>query len=158
MIARGTLRYRNRVMAAVYRGSKGRIGGQAVGLPVLLLTVAGRTTGLARTTPVIYLVDGPSIVLVGSAFGAVSDPDWARNLAVAGSAQVRIKNNTWMVTARPAVGAVRDRLWQQLIVPTLPTIGEHEKNSGRVFPVYVLQKAVEPPGPSDTSNPGLHGS
>jgi deazaflavin-dependent oxidoreductase (nitroreductase family) len=80
-------------------------------------------------------------VLVGSAFGAASDPDWVRNLAIASAAQVRIKNNTRTVTAQLAVGAERDRLWQQLIVPKLPAIGAHEKNSGRVFPVYVLKRS-----------------
>ncbi|WP_116917993.1 nitroreductase/quinone reductase family protein [Williamsia muralis] len=126
--------------SAIYRRSKGRIGGQAVGLPVLLLTVAGRKSGLARTTPVIYLVDGTSIVLVGSAFGSKSDPDWVKNLAVAGGARVQIKRRECTVTARSAIGEERDRLWQQLIEPNLPTISVHERNSGRLFPVYVLTR------------------
>lgn len=76
--------------------------------------------------------------MVGSAFGARTDPDWIRNLAAADSVRIRIGDHELEVSARIATGEERDRLWQQVIVPKLPTIAKHEAMSGRTFPVGVL--------------------
>jgi len=111
-----------------------------VGLPVLLLTAPGRTTGIPRTTPVVYLENGDSYVVVGSAFGTRTDPDWIRNLAAAEAVRIRIGDDESEVSARIATGEERDRIWRQVIVPALPTIAKHEARSGRTFPVGVLAR------------------
>ncbi|MET4046894.1 deazaflavin-dependent oxidoreductase (nitroreductase family) [Rhodococcus sp. UYP5] len=134
------LMIRNQAAVVLYRISDGRLGGRSVGLPVLLLTVPGRKTGIPRTTPVIYLEHGDSYVVVGSAFGAKSDPDWMRNLAVAELAQIRVSDHECEVSARITAGEERERLWRQVIVPALPTIAKHEVRSGRMFPVGVLAR------------------
>ena len=54
----------------VYRASGGRLMGRTSGLPVLLLTVAGRTTGTPHTTPLVYLDSGGRYVVTGSAGGS----------------------------------------------------------------------------------------
>ncbi|WP_397484724.1 nitroreductase/quinone reductase family protein [Rhodococcus sp. AG1013] len=134
------LTFRNRAAVALYRISDGSLGGRSVGLPVLLLTVPGRKTGVPRTTPLIYLEHDNSHVVVGSAFGTKTDPDWIRNLAVAESAWIRVGDREWEVSIRIVAGEERERLWQQVIVPALPTIAKHEAKSGRTFPVCVLAR------------------
>ncbi|WP_408587475.1 nitroreductase/quinone reductase family protein [Prescottella soli] len=47
--------FRNRATVALYRISDGCFGVRSVELPVLLLTVRGRKTGIPRIAPVIYL-------------------------------------------------------------------------------------------------------
>lgn len=126
---------------ALYRQSNGRILGTVAGLPVLLLTVAGRVSGLPRTTPLIYFEDGSAIVVLGSAFGATRDPDWAKNLAVAGAARVQLNKQQYAVSARKVVGVERSRLWDEVISPNLPSVEQHERASGRKFPVFVLSKS-----------------
>lgn len=139
-LAKTALAFRNRATVAVYRVSGGRLGGRSVGLPVLLLTAPGRTTGIPRTTPVVYLENGDSYVVVGSAFGTRTDPDWIRNLAAAEAVRIRIGDDESEVSARIATGEERDRIWRQVIVPALPTIAKHEARSGRTFPVGVLAR------------------
>jgi len=52
---------------AAYRLSGGRVGGWLTPTaPVLLLTTRGRRSGQNRITPLIYLVDGADVVIVGS--------------------------------------------------------------------------------------------
>ena len=63
----------------VYRASGGRLMGRTSGMPVLLLTVAGRTTGTPHTTPLVYLDSGGRYVVTGSA-------GWARRSSRSGSA------------------------------------------------------------------------
>lgn len=41
----------NRLGATLYRRSRGKVGGTAKGVPVMLVTVPGRRTGTPRTTP-----------------------------------------------------------------------------------------------------------
>ncbi|AYJ50672.1 nitroreductase/quinone reductase family protein [Rhodococcus sp. P1Y] len=137
-ISKAALMFRNRAAVALYRRSNGRLGGRSVGLPVLLLTVPGRKTGLSRTTPVIYLEHGSSYVVVGSAFGAKTDPDWVKNLVVAKSAVIRVGDREWEVSARIAVDEERDRLWHEVVMPALPVIAKHEEKSGRMFALGVL--------------------
>lgn len=132
--------FRNRATSALYRITGGRLGGKAVGLPVLLLTAPGRRTGLPRTTPVVYLQHGDSYVVVGSAFGSKTDPDWIRNVAAAGTCRIRIGDREWTAVARIATGGERERLWRRLILPALPTIAKREAKSGRTFPVGVLKR------------------
>src|SRR2546428_12549766 len=49
-----------------YRLSGGLIGGRFGRLPILLLTTTGRTSGLKRATPLVYLPDGKKMIIIGS--------------------------------------------------------------------------------------------
>ena len=64
----------------LYRASGGRLMGKVRGVPVLLLTVAGRKTGAMHTTPVSYFEDDGRFIVTGSAGGSASEPQWFRNL------------------------------------------------------------------------------
>jgi hypothetical protein len=63
-------RWGTRLHAAIFRLTRGRVLGRAGGQPVLLLETAGRRTGQRRTTPVQYLADGDTFVVVASNAGA----------------------------------------------------------------------------------------
>jgi deazaflavin-dependent oxidoreductase (nitroreductase family) len=70
----------------------------ALGIPMgpdVLLTVRGRKSGLARTTPVTLCEYGGRRGLI-SPFG---ETDWARNLRAAGQATIRFRRKTEEVTA-----------------------------------------------------------
>lgn len=123
----------------LYRWSGGRIGGTAAGRsPVLLLTVAGRTTGRPRTTPVSYFEHDGSLLVVGSAGGATTEPQWMRNLRTASSAHVQIKRAQHDVGVRIAEGEERDRLWRDVVMQRAPAFAAYEVKSGRSMPIAVL--------------------
>lgn len=63
--------------------------------PMALLTVAGRRTGLPRTTPIAVLIDD-SGWRVAAPYGVV---DWVKNLRIAGRAQVSRRGRTTTVDA-----------------------------------------------------------
>lgn len=50
------------------------------GQPVLLLQTAGRRSGRTHSTPVQYLADGDTFVVVASNAGAARPPAWDLNL------------------------------------------------------------------------------
>ena len=86
----------------VYRASGGRLMGRTSGMPVLLLTVAGRTTGTPHTTPLVYLDSGGRYVVTGLAAGSPVEPQWFRNLRKADRAVVEVGRQRTPVTVEIA--------------------------------------------------------
>lgn len=122
---------------AVYRASGGRVGGRVVGLPVLLLTTTGRRTGRLRTTPLTYLAEGRSLVLVASAGGSDRPPAWSLNLEAQPEVVVRRGRTLTPMTARPASPAERARLWPR-IVEAYPGYGRYQERTERTIGVFLL--------------------
>src|SRR5438270_14079435 len=61
--------------AALYRATGGRIGGRLPGLPsLLLLDHVGARSGKLRTTPLVYMPDGDTMLVVASKGGHPKDP------------------------------------------------------------------------------------
>jgi deazaflavin-dependent oxidoreductase (nitroreductase family) len=108
-------RWGNETMSALYRRFDTPMLRSARGMPILLLTVAGRRSGTPYTTPVGYFMDGDDYVVCGSAGGAVQEPQWFRNVRHADSANVELGDEEFGVTVRIATGAERDRLWARLL-------------------------------------------
>lgn len=80
-------RYVTRVQVWIYRRTNGRIGGKwRIGagfrkpVPTLLLDHKGRRSGKTFTVPLLYLADGPDVVVVASQGGLPGNPQWYRNL------------------------------------------------------------------------------
>ena len=73
-------RWVTRLHAWVYRRSGGRVLGRMGGQPVLLLQSTGRRSGQTHITPVQYLADGDTFVVVASNAGAARPPAWYFNL------------------------------------------------------------------------------
>ena len=102
----------------LFRVTAGRIGTERARpgrLGTLFLTTIGRTSGKPRGTPVFYLEDAGSLVVVASNAGADRDPAWWRNLQADPRATVDLAGNQSAVVARRASAAEADRLWPRLI-------------------------------------------
>ena len=122
---------------AIYEASDGRIGAK-IGLPMLLLTVTGRKSGLERSTPLVYFeVDG-AYVVVGSDGGARHDPQWWKNLQVDPSAKIRVGRRVFEVKAHLAESAERERLWE-IGKGVNPMWERYQKGTERALPVVVLE-------------------
>src|SRR5512138_3570050 len=93
----------------LYRSSDGVIGGRIADSPVLLLTTTGRRSGKQRTVPLLYLMDGPNVVLVASNGGAVRHPTWWLNLQTTSEAWIQIKSTRRRVKAEQASAAEKQR-------------------------------------------------
>ena len=107
------------------------------GVPTLLLTVTGRTTGTPRRTALIYAEDGEDFLVVASTGGADQHPQWYLNLEANPSVHVQVGARTFDATARTASPEEKDRLWP-LVVAVFPTYEDYRKKTTRDIPVVVL--------------------
>ena len=122
---------------AIYESTDGRIGA-SVGLPMLLLTVTGRKSGLERSTPLVYFEDRGGYVVVGSDGGARRDPQWWKNLRVNPTATVRVGRRVFEVTARLAKDAERERIWE-IGQGVNPAWDRYQRHCQRTLPMVILQ-------------------
>lgn len=132
----------SRIHRALYRASTGRAGSRIQG-PVLLLTTAGRKTGRARTTPLLYLnqhcrKEGVGWAVIGSYGGDPRHPQWWLNLKADPNAVVQIRSAKIQVRAREAHGEERERLWLGFVA-MFPGYLRYEQRTTRRFPLVVLE-------------------
>ncbi len=111
------------------------------GLDELYLTVPGRRSGTARTTPLLYVPYDGHYLVAGSNWGAARLPAWVLNLRAAGAAQVEvhaeIRGVRHRVRAREVTGAERGRLWH-LMLRTWPNYDHYAARTTRTIPVFEL--------------------
>jgi deazaflavin-dependent oxidoreductase (nitroreductase family) len=106
-----------RVHRALYRATGGRKGlwtpANRRGWGALRLTTVGRRSGQDRSVIVGYLEDGPDLVLLAMNGWGEGEPAWWLNLRAEPGATVQLAGTAPRhVTAREALGAERDRLWE----------------------------------------------
>lgn len=137
VIQRRLMRTANALNVGVYRASSGKRMSRVKGVPVLLLTVAGRKTGIPHTVPVTYFERNRSWLVVGSAGGMKDEPQWFRNLRAAQEAQIQIGPSLTNVGVSVADKARREELWQH-VVQTAPFFSGYQKKTSREIPIAVL--------------------
>lgn len=107
------------------------------GLPNLLLTVRGRTSGIDRTTPLLCVPDQDGWLIAGSMFGGPSTPAWVHNLRSAPTARIRVRHRDVKVTATELSDDDRSRAWT-LMLRTWPNYALYEARTSRLIPVFRL--------------------
>lgn len=121
-------------------GSKWRIGaGFRKPVPTLLLDHVGRRTGQTFTTPLLYLADGPNLVVVASQGGLPKHPQWFHNLVATPEASVHVKKErSRPVRARVADPDERAELWPRLVA-LYADFATYQATADREIPVMVLE-------------------
>ena len=130
-----------RVHTALYRATRGAIGARVDGLDVLLLTTRGRRSGRPRTTPLPYFRDADDLVLIASFGGSDRNPAWYANLRHDPKVRVRVRGSSGEFEARPARGALRERLWAG-ITAEQPRYLDYQRRTTREIPVVVIAGAA----------------
>ena len=138
-------RWTTRLHAWVYRRSGGRVLGRMGSQPVLLLQTTGRRSGRTRTTPVQYLADGDTFVVVASNAGAARPPAWYLNLRANPHAQIDVGGRSIDVRAQEAAGQERAALWRRLTTAN-PYLERAARKARRDLPLMALVAAA-PTGP-----------
>ena len=121
-------------------GNKWRIGaGFRKPVPTLLLEHVGRKSGQRYTTPLVYLEDGPDIVVVASVGGLAKNPQWYRNLLSTPETVVHLpRERKRLVRARVADDEERTALWPRLL-DLYADFAKYEAWTDREIPVVVLE-------------------
>jgi deazaflavin-dependent oxidoreductase (nitroreductase family) len=117
-----------------------RIGARRMdGLPVILLTTRGATSGEPRTTPLISFEDGDSAWLVVASFGgAARHPAWFVNMARhPDEIRMEIEGRQVKVTARSLEGEERQAAWQRIVAQS-PRFAGYQEKTDREIPVVRL--------------------
>jgi deazaflavin-dependent oxidoreductase (nitroreductase family) len=114
----------------------------AIGAPVGLLETRGARTGRLRRVPLLYVLDGESVILVGSNGGSRSDPAWLGNIRAREMVRFLCRERGWQeYRARVAAGAERARCWE-LAIDLYSGYGAYQARAGdREIPVVVLSPA-----------------
>lgn len=110
------------------------------GLPELFLTVAGRKSGLPRTTPLLCVPRDGHWLVAGSNWGQPKPPMWVGNLVSAGSATVELHGASTAVTARLLAGEERARAWESML-EVWPNYARYAARTDREIPVFALTPA-----------------
>lgn len=138
-------RYVGRAHVWIYRRTGGRIGGNLrVGAgfrkpaPTLLLEHRGRKSGKLFVSPLLYMTDGPNIIVVASAAGRREHPQWYRNLVAHPDTHIEIGADRHAVKAVTADPEERTRLWPRL-VEAYADFDNYQSWTDREIPVVVLQ-------------------
>lgn len=136
------LRVRSNRVDALWQRTLGRALSSLVsGLPMLLLTTRGRTTGLPRTVALAYAeIDGAYLV-VGGDHGAARDPQWVRNVAACPDVELEIGCRRCAARATRLDEAAAMALWPRL-VHQLPTVDLYRKRATRSIPVVRVVRNV----------------
>jgi deazaflavin-dependent oxidoreductase (nitroreductase family) len=100
----------NRIHIFLYRLSGGKLLGNIVGSPVLLLTTIGRKTNQPRTVPLVYVFDGQKYAVIAS-----DQPAWHQNLKHSSQASIEVQKQTYEVSAQDAEGEDAAQWWAKII-------------------------------------------
>lgn len=110
------------------------------GLPELFLTVAGRKSGLPRTTPLLCVPRDGHWLVAGSNWGQAKPPLWVGNLVSAGAGSVEFHGATTPVAARLLAGEERARAWAAML-EVWPNYAKYAARTDREIPVFALTPA-----------------
>jgi len=140
------IKYMARAQVRVFKLTNGRVGSKwRIGagfrkpVPTLLLDHVGRKSGTTFTTPLLYLEDGPNLVIVASQGGLPKNPQWYPNLVAHPDTTVRVrKEGVRRVHARTADAAERAELWPRL-VELYADFAKYAKWTDREIPIVLLE-------------------
>lgn len=129
----------------LYRLSRGRLGHHFPGgAPVIWLTIPGRKTGIARTTPLLAAQeDSGSWVVAGSAGGDSQEPSWALNARAAANNPeaecfVNYRDGRWSVRIEYLGDPDERAQAYQLLVGQWRFFRSYAARAGRTIPVFRL--------------------
>ena len=111
------------------------------GLPVIIMTTRGRTTGKIRKAPLMRVEHDGEYALVASLGGAPNNPTWYGNLTADPSAlMIQDGPQARDFIAREVDGEER-ALWWARAVEAYPPYAEYQEKTTRVIPVFVATRS-----------------
>jgi F420H(2)-dependent quinone reductase len=126
-----------------YEASGGRDANtlRETGIPIIVVTMKGRSTGLVRKIALMRVEHDGSYALVASKGGAPNNPVWYYNL-LADPDTVTIQDGPepFAVTVREVAGDERAQWWERAVT-VFPTYAEYQAKTERAIPLLVATQA-----------------
>ncbi len=108
------------------------------GIPVVVVTNLGATSGKVRKTPVMRVEHDGRYAMVASKGGAPEHPLWVYNLRANPLVEVQDGPDRQDMTARELSGSERAEWWQRAVA-VFPNYAEYQQKTTRQIPVFVLE-------------------
>lgn len=110
------------------------------GVPTLLLTTLGRSSGEQRMLPLIYGKDGDDHIIIASKGGHADHPAWFLNLEASKGVSVQVAADKFSATAEVVEGADRARIWD-MMAEIFPPYNDYQQKTDRLIPVVRLRRS-----------------
>jgi deazaflavin-dependent oxidoreductase (nitroreductase family) len=138
-----SLKTMNSVHRALQWITRGRVGWNMGGMPVIELTTIGRRSGVARTTMLTSpLREGDAYVVVASRGGDDQHPAWFLNLRDNPRVEAIIEGRPQSaMLARVATTEERARMWP-IIAQRYSNYAGYQEKTKREIPLVLLEPAV----------------
>ncbi len=137
-----TKRVNDAVIEAL-RANGGKLPGELVDMPCLILTATGARTGKRRTNPLTYQILEGRVLVVASMGGSVRNPPWFHNLVRNPEVTVELDGETFPARAVVTRSRDRDELFARLAA-NIPTWGAYQERTARRIPVVELIRIGDP--------------
>lgn len=119
-------------------GSGGTEGTLLRGVPVVVITSVGASSGKLRKNPVMRVEHGGTYAAVASKGGAADNPSWYRNLVEHPQIELQDGPARGDYVARQASGDERS-LWWSRALEVWPDYAEYQTKTDREIPVFVIE-------------------
>ena len=123
-----------------YESSGGTTGTTLRGVPIIVITSVGASTGKLRKNPVMRVEHDGVYAAVASRGGAPQHPSWYRNFVEHPLVELQDETSKGDYTAREASGEERE-LWWGRALEVWPDYAEYQTKTDRQIPVFVLEPA-----------------
>jgi deazaflavin-dependent oxidoreductase (nitroreductase family) len=122
-----------------YESSGGTRGTTLRGVPVVVITSVGASSGKLRKNPVMRVEHDGVYAAVASKGGAPEHPAWYRNLVEHPLVELQDGPDKADYRAREVSGEERERWWERA-VEVWPDYAEYQTKTDRQIPVLVLER------------------
>src|ERR1700689_3801200 len=108
------------------------------GIPVVVVTNLGVSSGKVRKTPVMRVEHDGKYAMVASKGGAPEHPQWYYNLRANPLVEVQDGPHKQDMTARELSGPEREEWWDRAVA-VFPNYADYQEKTTRQIPVFVLE-------------------
>ena len=122
----------------LFEKTDGADGNTLMGMPVVVVTTVGKSSGKLRKTPLMRVEDEGRYVAVASMGGAPTHPNWYHNMKAAPLVELQDGAVRQDYTARELDGQERETWWSRA-VDAFPNYADYQTATSRLIPVMLLE-------------------
>ena len=131
-----------REQVELYESSGGTQGLTLRGMPVVILTSVGASSGKLRKTPLMRVEHDGTYAIVASLGGAPKNPAWYANVVHHPEVELQDGPQKWDMVAREVHGDEK-ALWWERAVAAYPDYAAYQRKTTREIPVFVLERVAD---------------
>ena len=129
---------RARDQVELFERTQGAEGNTLFGLPVVVVTTIGKTSGKLRKSPLMRVKHGGCYAAVASMGGAPTHPSWYHNMKASSLVELQDGALRQDYSARELNGQERETWWARAVA-AYPTYADYQAATSRTIPVMLLE-------------------